>query len=196
MQLTAKQGLAGFLAVVALLGLTACADETVQTKDTEYIEQSRSTVVMLQQQLSTQLKSSIQAEGVVAAIQVCANVAQPMTGEVSSLTDQQTVSRTALRVRNPANQPDALFESILRDWQTAMSVDGDVPEPVVSHQEGQIIVYHPIILQKDCLICHGDPDKIAPDVFGKIESLYPSDTATGFAVGDLRGAFRVVFEAE
>ena len=114
MQRSAKQRLARSLAVVALLGLTACVEKPAQTTDAEYIEQSRSTVAALQQQLSSKLISTIQAEGVVAAIQVCANVAQPMTGEVSTATAQQQISRTALRVRNPANQSDALSESILQ----------------------------------------------------------------------------------
>jgi hypothetical protein len=194
MRLTAKQRLASSLAIVALIGLTACAEKPTQTTDAEYIEQSRSTVATLQQQLSNQLKSSIQTEGIVAAIQVCANVAQPMTGDISAATTQQQISRTALRVRNPVNQPDALSESILQDWQVAMAVDGAVPEPAVSHEDGLTIVHHPIILQKGCLACHGDPAKIKPDVAKKIDQLYPADTATGFAEGELRGAFRVVFE--
>lgn len=193
MPLTAKQGLASSLALVALLGLTACGEKSAQTTDAEYVEQSRSTVAALQQQLSNKLKSTIQAEGVVAAIQVCSNFAQPITGEVSAGTAKQQISRTALRVRNPANQPDALSESILQDWQVAMSIDGAVPEPAASHQDGLIIVHHPIILQKGCLACHGDPANMAPEVAQKIASLYPADTATGFAEGDLRGAFRVVF---
>ncbi|WP_425609259.1 c-type heme family protein [Thalassobacterium sedimentorum] len=77
-----------------------------------------------------------------------------------------------------------------------MTTDGTAPEPAVSHEDGLTIVHHPILLQTGCLACHGDPASIAPEVTQKIAQLYPADTATGFAVGELRGAFRVVFEQE
>jgi hypothetical protein len=40
---------------------------------------------------------------------------------------------------------------------------------------------------------HGDPDTFAPEVSQALQKLYPDDAATGFAIGDLRGAFRVEF---
>jgi hypothetical protein len=187
---------AASLATMALFGLTACAPKTTPstTSDVDYIEQSLPVVTQLQQQLSTELKSTIQAKGVVAAIQVCANVAQPMTASVSSEAPDWNITRTALRIRNPANQPDNTSERVLKNWQTSMQASGQKPAPVVLHEDGQVIVHHPIILQSGCLACHGDPANIAPEVAEKIADLYPNDQATGFAVGELRGAFRVVFE--
>jgi hypothetical protein len=38
---------------------------------------------------------------------------------------------------------------------------------------------------------HGDPDTFAPEVSQALQKLYPDDAATGFEIGDLRGAFRV-----
>ena len=40
-----------------------------------------------------------------------------------------------------------------------------------------------------CVACHGS--NIQPDLLAAIKALYPSDKATGFKVGDLRGAFVV-----
>lgn len=40
-----------------------------------------------------------------------------------------------------------------------------------------------------CLQCHGAPDKLAPGVAEALKDLYPM--ATGYAVGDLRGAISV-----
>ncbi|MGZ0656885.1 Tll0287-like domain-containing protein [Coraliomargarita sp. W4R72] len=193
---TTRQILTASFASLALFGLAACSEKPAPSAATDagYIEQSRSTVAALQQQLSTELKSAIQTKGVVEAIQVCANVAQPITAAVGAETSEQHISRTALRVRNPANQPDALSQSILQNWQTAMDTNGTTPEPVVNHEGDRVIVHHPIILIAGCLACHGDPTTIAPEVAQKLASLYPEDKATGFAVGDLRGAFRVVFE--
>ncbi|MDX1426157.1 MAG: DUF3365 domain-containing protein, partial [Kiloniellales bacterium] len=40
-----------------------------------------------------------------------------------------------------------------------------------------------------CLTCHGAD--IDPALMAEIEAFYPEDQATGFALGELRGAFTV-----
>lgn len=45
-----------------------------------------------------------------------------------------------------------------------------------------------------CLTCHGAA--IAPAVLEKIQALYPDDKATGFGLGDIRGAFSVSARAD
>ena len=35
-----------------------------------------------------------------------------------------------------------------------------------------------------------------PDVVAKLEELYPEDTALGFEIGDIRGAFSITQPAE
>lgn len=42
-----------------------------------------------------------------------------------------------------------------------------------------------------CLTCHGQPEEIAPEVREKLQTLYPSDQATGYRLNDLRGAVSV-----
>jgi hypothetical protein len=46
-----------------------------------------------------------------------------------------------------------------------------------------------IVTEPVCLACHGEA--VAPDVRETILARYPGDGATGFAVGDLRGALWV-----
>ena len=43
-----------------------------------------------------------------------------------------------------------------------------------------------IVTQPPCLVCHGD--NIAEPVRQALREQYPADAATGFAVGELRGA--------
>ncbi|MCB1124616.1 MAG: DUF3365 domain-containing protein, partial [Verrucomicrobiae bacterium] len=38
-----------------------------------------------------------------------------------------------------------------------------------------------------CLTCHGE--KLAPDVTEALAKNYPGDAATGYQLGDIRGAF-------
>ncbi|MEX2498681.1 MAG: DUF3365 domain-containing protein [Wenzhouxiangellaceae bacterium] len=46
--------------------------------------------------------------------------------------------------------------------------------------------------RSQCVICHGE--SIAPELAETIKQLYPQDQATGFAPGELRGAFSVTVE--
>jgi hypothetical protein len=43
-----------------------------------------------------------------------------------------------------------------------------------------------------CLLCHGA--QLAPGVSQVLTELYPEDKATGFSMGDIRGAFVVTRE--
>jgi hypothetical protein len=42
-----------------------------------------------------------------------------------------------------------------------------------------------------CLTCHGEKAKIPPAVRAVLAREYPDDHATGFSVGDVRGAVSV-----
>jgi len=42
-----------------------------------------------------------------------------------------------------------------------------------------------------CLQCHGEPAKLAPGVAEALKELYPDDQATGYSLGDLRGAISI-----
>jgi hypothetical protein len=49
----------------------------------------------------------------------------------------------------------------------------------------------PILMQARCLPCHGDPASLDPAVHALLARRYPEDRATGYRVGDLRGAVSV-----
>jgi hypothetical protein len=44
--------------------------------------------------------------------------------------------------------------------------------------------------KKICLVCHGE--NITAPIAEKLAEFYPDDTAIGFKLGDIRGAFRIV----
>ncbi|MDH3268745.1 MAG: DUF3365 domain-containing protein, partial [Ignavibacteria bacterium] len=49
----------------------------------------------------------------------------------------------------------------------------------------------PIIIQAECLNCHGSQTEIMPDVRNLITQKYPDDKAIGYKPGDLRGAVSI-----
>jgi hypothetical protein len=69
-------------------------------------------------------------------------------------------------------------------------VEARVAEPVIMRDpDGNLAATHPIRVGEMCLQCHGERAEIGEKTLARIEELYPEDSATGFAAGDLRGWF-------
>jgi hypothetical protein len=58
---------------------------------------------------------------------------------------------------------------------------------VVAIDKNTVGYAEPIYMQPLCVTCHGA--NLAPDLQKKLDELYPTDQATGYAAGDLRGIF-------
>ena len=104
--------------------------------------------------------------------------------------------RVTQKARNPADKANADELAILRQFEAAIPASTNPPPPIVTNfVAGAATFFAPIILSKElCLQCHGVSGKdIAPENLAVIQRLYPQDEATGFKLGDLRGAWRVDF---
>lgn len=151
----------------------------------------------LEESLGKQLKAALQSGGPEKALHVCQQVAQPLTAQTSDSLPQATVTRTALRYRNEANAPSEEARAILSEWETLLANGTELPpSKIISKPPNQAIYYKPILTKPICLTCHGDPSVFSPELTESLTKLYPADTATNFAEGDLRGAFRVVVELD
>ena len=67
------------------------------------------------------------------------------------------------------------------------------PQHFDARPDGSARYMSAIVTQPLCLTCHGS--EIAPEVAAEIARHYPEDQATGFAAGDLRGAFLIEWPA-
>jgi hypothetical protein len=161
--------------------------------DAAAVEASRELVGSLKTALETELRAALQTGGLEAGIKVCRDKAQPITAEVTAQAVDAEITRVALRLRNPANAPDELSREVLERWTAQVAAGGEIPQADVRHTTAGTIVHQPIPLGANCLMCHGDPESLRPEVTEALAAAYPADEATGFAEGDLRGAFRVVF---
>lgn len=141
--------------------------------------------------LGGQLKAAMQASGPVGAIQVCQQVALPLTTATGESMEGVTMRRTSVRVRNPENRPDARDLRILEIFAAKAGNAEGPPEPVIEWSEGTAHFYRPLMMQEVCLNCHGDPASFPADLQQTLAALYPEDEATGFAAGELRGVIRV-----
>tara|TARA_R110002096_G_scaffold386921_1_gene581082 strand:- start:21539 stop:22126 length:588 start_codon:yes stop_codon:yes gene_type:complete len=146
----------------------------------------------LMMNLGTQLKSTLASGGETAAVQVCQQIAIPITESTSEMEEGVTVRRTSLKVRNPQNAPEEGDVVILKRWERLDQEGKPLPEHELRRlNESQVAYYRPILVQALCLKCHGASQSLNPELRQVLDELYPADQARGYREGDLRGAFRV-----
>jgi hypothetical protein len=144
--------------------------------------------------LKGELTQAMAKGGPSAAIEVCSEVAPEIAKDVEK---GWSIGRTALRVRNKANEPDDWERSTLERFAEAMA-KGAKPETLEASEEqarGERRVFRymkAIPTEALCLTCHGKD--IGADLEAVVRKRYPDDRATGFDLGELRGAFSVEVE--
>ncbi len=141
--------------------------------------------------LKQTLVKTMKSEGPVAAIAVC-NVAAPEIAEEKSTGSGWKVGRTSAKLRNAENTPDTWETKVLAMFATRKAAGEDLKtmqfyETVEENGKKTFRYMKAIPVGKGCLACHGE--NIKDPVKASLRNLYPQDTATGFKVGDLRGAF-------
>jgi len=135
----------------------------------------------------------MQEGGPINAISVC-NLSAPAIANTYSVSRGWDVGRTSLKVRNPANAPDAWERSVLESFEERKTA-GEDPAKMEYHevvrQDGvkQLRYMKAIPTAQLCLACHGESvDSITRT---RLEKLYPEDQALGYKAGDIRGAFSI-----
>lgn len=170
--------------------LPACADDMAQ-----YQEESRKIVKEFASQLGAEMQKEMQANGPVAAIKVCRNVAPAIASEVSRK-NGWNVGRKSLKTRNAAlGMPDAWEQKVLADFEKRMEKENPANmefAEVVTEPQGKFFRYMKAIPVQDvCLKCHGSDDTMAPNVKDALKAEYPHDKATGYTLGQVRGGFSI-----
>jgi len=178
----------------------AIVSETQDDPDAEqHLATCRAAAASLGSALKAELQAAMQADGPSGALSVCQTEAGAIARKIS---DEQgiQVGRTSLGLRNPANAPDAWEQQGLAAL-TARLEAGEAPADLeawalVTDSDGHRTFRYlkAIPTQPLCLTCHGD--QLSPDVSAQLVKHYPEDQGTGFAVGDLRGAFTVSLPVE
>ncbi|MDE3273665.1 Tll0287-like domain-containing protein [Pseudoalteromonas sp. G4] len=145
-------------------------------------------------ELKTTLMAAVAKGGLSAGVEVCQEQAPEIAKKYSSHGWQ--ISRTSLKTRNSQNTPNIDEIAILQDF--AKRLASGEPAKTVSYsnlnpQSGEYQFMKAIPTGQVCLACHGE--NISNDLQANIKAHYPKDTATGFKLGELRGAFKVYFNA-
>ncbi|NPA51907.1 MAG: DUF3365 domain-containing protein [Aquificae bacterium] len=131
------------------------------------------------------------------AVEFCSTKAQYLTKLVEQKIDHGVkLKRTSFKYRNPLNKPDKYEAEALKIFEKYYKEYGQLrPYYIqkVREQDGQYYYryYKPLVVKPLCLICHGDPEKMDPQLYQKIKEKYPEDKAIGYKEGDFRGVVRV-----
>lgn len=178
--------------VLSLLIALAPAEAADQAADQAALRgQADEICKTFETRLRADLGQALAAGGAEGAVAVCQERAPSIAEELSEASHWQ-VRRTALKLRNQANGPDDWERAGLAELERRLAA-GEAPQTlvltaVVPGPRGRQFRYlRAIITGPACLQCHGPALK--PELAAKLQEVYPDDQATGFAPGQLRGAF-------
>lgn len=178
---------------LALAALLLCSTGA-RAGEAELLAEARGLVKAMSSDLKAALKGAIAAGGPASAIGVCALEAPDIATNLSQRSGW-AVGRTALRVRNPRNMPSleerAILVSFLNRARSGEPLANMDMLRVVERDGVKYAHYMKAIPTLGlCTACHGE--SLAKQVRAAIGERYPADAATGFKVGELRGAFTFV----
>jgi hypothetical protein len=182
------------LLLLTATGMAGAQSAPPSTIDASLVQSTRGIAGELLGQLGQKLKAAMSTDGPVAAVSVCKESAPAIARQLSIANDAK-VTRVGTRVRNQnmgvpnAWQKEALtqFEARLSQGEKAADVEyWQVADN--GHGKSELRYAKAIAIQPQCLSCHGSAQDIAAPLAEKLRIEYPNDQATGYSVGQLRGA--------
>jgi cytochrome c553 len=182
--------MAAVLAAVSLVAGPAAA----MTEEERALSKGRTAASALSDTLREKLVASLKDSGPEGAMKVCSYQAQALTREVGEKQGVR-VGRTSLKLRNPKNAPDAWERQVLARLQAqamAGNLSDEVFEPAEAGGKKVFRYAKPMKIVPTCIGCHGIPSEVPAEVQRLLKERYPSDQATGYKMGELRGIVSAV----
>lgn len=192
-------GLLGGIALTIVGSFSSCGKkakpEVSTLPDSVYMQRGDSISAATFDTLSKTLRQVMQAAGPDSAVRFCNVQAYPITAIYQSRGIH--IKRTAIKFRNPANEPDFLENQLLNEFKDQHQAGMELKPAIRRDKNGIVHYFRPILLQGMCITCHGDPVTDIPEpIKNTIATLYPNDQATGFRPSDLRGMWHIQFDPD
>lgn len=159
--------------------------------DTPEISSLEKEAAAIAQEFASTLKPALleamNTGGPIHAIEVCSQQA-PLIAENLSTQSGWQVKRVSLKARNATSAiPDDWESDALSELETRAAKDDPSDLLVITNlTDSEFRFLKGQTVQPLCLTCHGD--SIDDDVYQAILKRYPRDIATGYTLGQLRGA--------
>ena len=178
------------LPAVAAAMLTAPAALAAEADVKALSAEAKGIVMGFMKELKGTLVPAMKKGGPLNAVEVCSKKASEITAKHSA--NGWKVGRTALKLRNPKNAPDAWEKATMEMFAKKIASGADpktLARAEVVDMDGKKVFrfMKAIPVGKPCLNCHGG--NVKKEVLEAIAKHYPEDKATGFKLGELRGAF-------
>ena len=155
----------------------------------DVIEKGKQATQLLMKTLGSNMKKNLKKGGAMQALDFCSQEAYTLTQSVNEkLPKGVSVKRISQNNRSPLNQPSDDENLVLETLHAMQKEKKSLPKfVVIQSDEHTYKFYKPLVINKGvCLKCHGDISNT--QLANEIAKRYPNDKATGYKMGDLRGA--------
>lgn len=171
------------VAMLCMMAFPSHAEDKVLA----YVLEACEATMTFQKALKKELMSAMQSGGPTKAVEVCHSRAPEIAENIGKKTGWE-IGRTSLKTRNKKNKPSDAERAVLEKFEQSKD-DGEALSTLEWWQanEGTIAYMKAIPMKGMCASCHGS--NVSPGLKEHITQFYPHDMATGFEVGDIRGAF-------
>jgi len=173
--------------LIAALPLSVLANTEIPAKQAEARQIAKEFGGMLKPELGKAMKSG----GPVHAVGMCKDKA-PEIAKILSEKSGWNVNRVSLKPRGKTAYADS-WETATLTWFDEQAAAGKDIKTLEKFEivkiDGQDTIRYmkPLGTAAVCLTCHGE--SIPQGVTDKVKELYPHDMATGYKLGQIRGAF-------
>ncbi len=174
---------------------TETTTEAAMHSYAEYLKMGKQAASKTQGVLMSNINKALNEGGPEYAVQFGNVNAMPLVDSLSTAAGIK-IGRISSRNRNPGNKVKTQEDRRAWKFFANNTGEGATSDTVLYNRAKKAIYYKPIhIGMATCLQCHGSRSMdIELITLEKIDELYPSDNAVNYAMGELRGLWRVEFE--
>ncbi len=178
---------------ILLISLLIFSGIANAASEKEMVNDSKLAIKRFSSVLKDTLKNELNKGGVTNAVTACHSGSEAINQQLIAQLGWK-ISRTSLKVRNPKNTADAWEQQVLHNFEKSKAKGTRIKQlhysEIIKQGKHSVFRYMQAIpISGNCLSCHGE--KIPSPVKAKLQQLYPEDKATGYKVGDIRGAFSI-----
>jgi hypothetical protein len=177
--------------LVAFAFLASCAKDKAApppppSAEVSAADKARGAAIVgeLKKSLVGALTSALE-QGAPSAVSACHTMAPGLAAALSR--DGVTIGRATRKPRNPKNEATGWQADALGEFERTHADKAPLAGTSFARRlpDGRVAYAEPLVIQEMCLTCHGT--NVAPDVQAVLAENYPTDQATGYSLGDLRG---------
>lgn len=179
--------------VIAVLSfLCACSSQIESTVYSEFQKKGNDISGKAQSTLLKNVGLAIQKGGPQHAVEFCNLQANSIIDSLN-----QNFNCSISRISEKNRNPDAIVSGEIEKELWRIFNEGALSDTIISNKN-KLVFYKPIkIGMPACLKCHGSTESdINSATQEQLTELYPKDLATGYALGDFRGLWKIEFERE